>query len=393
MKTRCSWLFLALLLAFITQAIARFAYFQTEQVPIARVLANLERRLKNEPKNVEVLYDLARIHSMAYSTNLTVVPLRTNDQRLMFEHPGWDTGAPSQVMRFSTPAAQAAALLHLTNAITYYQLASKFAFAGTNAPGNRFLVTPIQIGLAWCLDEAGRREDAIVEYRRALQMAWTSEVDLQKRHLGPGVCYSEEIIGYLLKLLDPVKDAQEIAQLNTDRAALKAMPRSVTPILVPLKSDVPLDQLVNPSANVLFDLDGSGLQRRWGWLTTNSAWLVYDQAGSGRITSGLQMFGNVTFWIFWRDGYAALSSLDDNGDGVLSGDELRGLSLWQDLNGNGVCDPGEVRPVSDYGITAIDCRSELHDSGIPFNPRGISFLDGATRATYDWIVPSASSQP
>jgi len=26
----------------------------------------------------------------------------------------------------------------------------------------------------------------------------------------------------------------------------------------------------------------------------------------------------------------------------LSGDELRGLSLWQDLNGNGVCDPGET---------------------------------------------------
>ena len=404
MKTRCLWFFLALLLAFVTQAIARFRFFQTEQVPIARVLANLERKHKNEPENVEVLYDLARVHSMAYSTNFTLVPLRTNDQRPMFKHPESDSGVPSEVIHPSTPAAQSAAWQHLTNAIAYYQLASKFVLAGTNAsgnpwfpfaktnaPNNSFLVTPIQIGLAWCLDEAGRREDAIVEYRRALQLAWN--IDGERKALGPGICYSEEIIGYLLKLLDPVKDAKEIAQLNTDRATLKVLPRAITPILVPLAPNVPLDQLVNPNANVAFDLDGSGLQRRWGWLTTNAAWLVYDQAGSGRITSGLQMFGNVTFWIFWRDGYDALSSLDDNGDGVLSGDELRGLALWQDLNGNGVCDPGEVRPVSEYGITAIDCRSEMHDSGIPFNPRGIFFLDGTTRATYDWIVPSASSQP
>jgi hypothetical protein len=42
------------------------------------------------------------------------------------------------------------------------------------------------------------------------------------------------------------------------------------------------------------------------------------------ITSALQLFGNVTFWMFWRDGYAAMSALDDNGDGVLSGDNCRG---------------------------------------------------------------------
>ena len=44
----------------------------------------------------------------------------------------------------------------------------------------------------------------------------------------------------------------------------------------------------------------------------------------------------------------ALAALDDNGDGVLSGKELDGLALWHDANGNGVCDPGEVKPLSEY---------------------------------------------
>jgi hypothetical protein len=42
---------------------------------------------------------------------------------------------------------------------------------------------------------------------------------------------------------------------------------------------------------------------------------------------GPQMFGNVSYWIFWRDGYAAFSALDDNGDGLLRGSESKGLPL------------------------------------------------------------------
>jgi hypothetical protein len=70
------------------------------------------------------------------------------------------------------------------------------------------------------------------------------------------------------------------------------------------------------------------------------------------------MFGNVTFWLFWETGYDALTSLDDNGDGVLTGDDLKGLAIWHDANGNGICDPGEVKPLSEYGIVALSCRFE-----------------------------------
>lgn len=107
----------------------------------------------------------------------------------------------------------------------------------------------------------------------------------------------------------------------------------------------------------------------------------------GCVDSALQMFGNATFWIFWPNGYEALAALDDNGDGVLIGAELRGLAIWNDGNGDGVSDPGEVNPVEDLGIEVISCRSEEDENGIDWNPAGVSMRNGELRASYDWVVP------
>ena len=396
-----------------------FARYEIQSVPIDRVLKHFELQYARNTNDVAPQYYLARIYSIAYATNLTTVEITTNfgDYDLLFDHVPMDRGAPDKVTIKPDLKSQEIAKRHLTNAIFYYQRAAALAFKGTNASGdNQWLIPPIHIGLAWCLDQAGRRDEAINAYRKALKLAWEQEVaplpslkeqaewswdQLRAMHnplsrppksLGPGICYSEEIIGYLLKLLDPVKDAKEIAQLKKDSATILSMGRAITPILVSLSPHASLEDLVNPCADVAFDLDGSGFQRHWGWITPKAAWLVFDKDGNGKITSGLQMFGNVTFWIFWRDGYDALSSLDDNCDGVLSGDELRGLSLWQDLNGNGICDPGEVRPVTDWGIVQINCGSRTHPTGIPFNSTGVVFRDGSTRATFDWIAESSGAK-
>jgi len=412
MKLRTICLMMLVCLLPIQPAHARFMLYQTERVPIGRVLTNLQQRLATNSQNVELLYQLARVHSMAYATNLSVMSVRKDSAEPVFAQPDSDTGVPPQISLRTTPEAQVDALRHLTNAIGYYQSAAKLVLK-SSMPQNRWLVVPIHVGLAWCFDQAGRRDDAIEGYRDALQLAWRNEVDgeftlreraswswdrlragqnpfakPQRGYIGPGVCYSDEIIGYLLKLLDPKSDAKEIAQLQADRKQLRSMGRAITPVLVPLRNELKLDELVDASAQVAFDLDGSGERNHWGWITTNAAWLVYDHDGSGRITSGLQLFGNVTFWIFWPDGYAALASLDDDGDGKLIGEELRGLALWHDRNSNGVSDPGEVTAIAEWGIVAIDCQRELHLSGIPFSPHGVILHDGATRATYDWIAPS-----
>jgi hypothetical protein len=167
------------------------------------------------------------------------------------------------------------------------------------------------------------------------------------------------------------------------------LPRPITPIAIPLRDGLCARDIEDRRAAVAFDADGSASNRKWTWVTRDAGWLVYDPKGKGRITSGLQMFGGVTFWLFWETGYDPLASLDDNGDGVLTGEELRGLAVWHNANGNGVCDHGEVKPLSAYGIVAVSCRFERdrsHPDRIAFAPRGVTFRDGTTRPTFDIVL-------
>jgi len=397
-----------------------FIPIETKAVPIDRVFTNLLKRLVQDTNNFEATYYLARVHSMAFSTNLTEVNVRSKETETVpvFNSPYSDAGVPQSVQSFaSRKARETAALNHLTNAIALYERAILLLKRSTNLSQKSWMILPTQLGLAWCLDQAGRTNEAIQMYRKTLKVAWKQEVignfDLKEwandvwsdvragknpvrahyqGHLGPGVCYSEEVIDYLLKLLDPVKDASEIAQLNKDKTTLTTVGRVVTPIFVPL-APANFEELVNEQAQVVFDLDGSGRPQKWGWVTPKAGWLVFDPSGTGRITSGLQMFGNVTFWIFWPDGYQALSSLDDNADGILSGQELCGLAVWRDANSNGVSEPGEVVPVEALGIQLLSCGSQADETGMRWNPCGVGFTNGVFRATYDWIVPAETRLP
>ena len=141
-----------------------------------------------------------------------------------------------------------------------------------------------------------------------------------------------------------------------------------------------------PAARVAFDLDGTGLPQQWPWITPRAAWLVYDPNRSGDIHTGRQLFGSVTFWVAWDNGYQALAALDDNLDGRLDGPELEGLALWRDRNGDGLSQPGEVKPLADYGIVALFTDWQVHATGIPYAPTGVLWQDGRRTSSYDWVV-------
>jgi len=405
-----SLIFLSFLIN-ISRVDARWSVYETRQVPVDRVFKNLHLQLEKNTNDFDTTYYLARLHSMAYATNLAEISVRKDNNEPVLGR-AWESDVPGSVQSFSSLEARKAAFEHLTNSITLYERAILLLKKSTNVAERRWMVLPTQLGWAWCLDQAGRTNEAIAMYRKTLKVAWKIDVigdfdfkdwvsdvwsDVKAGHnpirahnrgyLGPGVCYSEEIIGYLLRLLDPVKDAQEIAQLNKDKKMLSSMSRAVTPIFVPLEANAEFNELVNYHAGVAFDLDGSGLKRKWAWLTPKAGWLAFDPERTGCVESALQMFGNVTFWIFWPNGYEALSALDDNGDGVLTGDELRGLAIWNDRNCDGVSDPGEVTAVEELGIELISCGSQVDASGMHWNPAGVIMTNGTMRATYDWIVP------
>jgi hypothetical protein len=219
-------------------------------------------------------------------------------------------------------------------------------------------------------------------------MGWNKEKDMKFASLGWHSVVAETQ-KYLKPHLDAKADREEIARNDKRIAQLRGIPRPVTPIAIPLADDLTVDDLEDRSASVLFDADGSGEIKRWSWITPNAAWLVYDRKGSGQITSALQMFGNVSFWCFWDNGYQALAALDNDNDGRLSGPELAGLALWHDANSNGVSDSGEVRQLAAYNIVALSCRWQedgSHPDEIAFSPLGVTLADGTTRPSFDLVL-------
>lgn len=165
--------------------------------------------------------------------------------------------------------------------------------------------------------------------------------------------------------------------------------RAITPLVVPLDDSVCLSQVIDRNAAVGFDLDGTGRLQTSQWITPQAAFLVWDPGHTGRITSGRQFFGSATWWLFFEDGFRALASLDDDQNGMIQGDELAGLALWRDGNGDGRSDPGEVAPVQQWGVRSLACRVDDREldglvsrSGVVIEVAGQSL----TRPLWNWIT-------
>lgn len=346
------------------------------KVPVRRLAQNIERQIASNPDDIQLRMNLARLHAMAYALKVTEIDTVTRKGRVQpfFGHdvphmPGPVRAPMSREHRERASADLARALQAYSDVVM-------------RAPDHAVA----RLGYAWTLEQSGQADKAVEQYRKAVELAWPTDRKEDAFWVDP---VTVEAAGRLTELLDPVKDAKEIAALEQKKAELDGKGRMITPITVPL--DGPLEPPVDPAARVIFDADGSGLQHRWTWIRNDAAWLVYDADGAGRITSALQWFGNVTFWLFWDNGYDALRALDDNGDGELRGGELRHLALWRDANANGLSETGEVQPLSAFHIVAISC-DYVQGGGTDVaavSRAGVTFADGSTRPTFDVILRRA----
>jgi hypothetical protein len=347
-------------------------------IPAQRLIQNLETRLRDDRRNADLLANLARLHAYTFATKRDIVFER--DGR--FEPPP-DTDLPASAVIDPLNAQQRAeAARHLDRAIARYQQA-------LNINGKHLIA---RLGLAWCLEQVGRTPEAISEYRTVFDQAWQTERKLETTRLKPFV--TEEAGQRLLDLLGSNASEQERLRIEArTRDVTRNSLRAITPIVVPL--DAAWSPQTESAHRAVFDADGSGLPRSWSWISPAAAWLVYDDRG-GKIESALQMFGSVTFWMFWENGYDALCSLDDSGDEQLTGSELKQLALWRDADIDGISDPGEVTPLAHHGITALSCRHDVvsdEDSTVAaYAAKGVRFRDGSTRPTYDLILRSNGEQ-
>lgn len=370
---------LAILLSFhfVSSAQARYIRPDLEATPVDRLVKNLEAQVDAKPKDVRLRFNLARVHGMAFASKTDQTQIWRGGEARGAWFGYTPRHIPYRLAKTDDPAKLKAAKAHLKLAIQRYKEVLELDPKHFSA----------NLGYGWCLQQAGKKEEAIAQYRKTIEMGWEKEKD--RRSAGPGWhSVVAEASGYLTPFLDPDKDQKELATLKRRIQHMKGIRRAITPIAVPLSDGLEVADLTDLKARVPFDADGSGERGRWSWITRDAAWLVYDQKGDGQVTSALQLFGSVTFWLFWNNGYEALATLDDNVDGRLAGAELQHLALWRDANGNGVSEPGELTSLSEAGITSLSCRRQSHASPHckAFSPRGMTLQNGTTRPTYDIIL-------
>jgi len=167
-------------------------------------------------------------------------------------------------------------------------------------------------------------------------------------------------------------------------------------ILIQLRGS-PISLVWNESADInsevavtRFPLDPAQAGAEFTWkASADFPLLVHDPAKSGKIVSATQLFGNFSFGKRFKDGFAALATLDANLDKEISGAELAEVRLWFDRNRDGVSDEGEVVDCADAGVSALYFTPDRTDekTGDIIASRGYTLNhEGTTRVgrSIDW---------
>lgn len=146
-------------------------------------------------------------------------------------------------------------------------------------------------------------------------------------------------------------------------------------------------ELLNLNSSVFFDseVDGGTLDQT-GWAAADDGLLAVDTDGDGRITDRTELFGDTEGF---NDGFSKLAEYDSNNDGVITADDERyeDLLIWQDANSDGVSQEGELRTLSEVGISSIDVGN-ARETDYEINGQHIGFestftINGEERTVVD----------
>ena len=205
-------------------------------VPLDRLLTNLGASIVRDPSWGNY-YALARAHSIAYAREVSTVLTCAGTEPVLSTR----TDNGSETLQPTVEPAQDAprrreAQGHLAAALDAYRQAQVLAPE----------VALVRLSHGWVLQQAGRAGDARREYRRAIELAWPHDREVNGRRtnpdrspvltMGPAAgqrFITTEAARFLLPLLDPRRDAAEIASLRERVAFIERGPRAVAVVVLP----------------------------------------------------------------------------------------------------------------------------------------------------------------
>ena len=132
-------------------------------------------------------------------------------------------------------------------------------------------------------------------------------------------------------------------------------------------SSLQLQQQADSGA--FFDLDNDGFVENPGWTKTDG-FLAADKNSNGVIDNQSELFGQDATGSAWDK----LRPYDTNNNGVISGAERDALKIWTDADGDGLTDPGELKPLQQAGVASIN----LFNNGAHFWVGDHEIIGGGT---------------
>lgn len=245
---------------------------------------------------------------------------------------------------------------------------------------------------------------ALFHYREAVRLS--GKVDTEARYIPTDLWKlqrSSEVVSFeaslniqvLLERFDAADPA--VIALRDEMHAYEQSIRSkdtppqtsISPLVVSLRGLAP-ESMAAPESHACFDLDGDGVDESWEWVRPDTAFVVWDPNRESRVRSGRDLFGQASFGLFPSDGFMALSLLDDDHDGWVSGLELDGVRLWFDRDSDGRSTSSEVADVDTFGITALACGASRTIANGKVIDDGVRLSTGRSLVLFDWYAKSTA---
>ncbi len=160
-----------------------------------------------------------------------------------------------------------------------------------------------------------------------------------------------------------------------------------TALLGPLAVDLDgdgLELISYENSKAFFDAKGNGFVNATAWVSKDDGLLSVDWNADGKINDINELFGYVA-----SDGFSDLRHYDDNGDNRIDNQDaiFSLLKIWQDLNEDGITDPGELKSISELNISAISLVTKSENMVIAGNTvtssAQIILSDNSTLKIYD----------